>query len=292
MRKLSLLSSALAFVLLLAGSGSARAAEKANGKGHGSIDEKGLERLRERTGGRAQVSFSRATGAVRFVSIEPGEGGESADLMASSGRAEARAKSSAFLNEYAGVFGLRDARGADARPRPEGRGRRPPPELLPGLPRRAGVRRSAPDALRRGRRPDRGQRDRDPRHRSRREPVAARHRRFGGGDQRRPRRQRRARGLRALRAPDDLPRGTRAGRSGDQPPRLADRGRQRRRHPRVRLRRRAFEQDRRPAPGHLRCAQPPRLRRGGRQPRRPTTRATRSGSRGSRFRPGSPKRTT
>ena len=46
---------------------------------------------------------------ARFVTVAPDEGGAGADLMAAGG-AEARGKSSAFLNEYAGVFGLRDAR--------------------------------------------------------------------------------------------------------------------------------------------------------------------------------------
>ncbi len=96
--------SSLGAVLLLAGLAPAGAAEKGNGKGKG-LDPAGVERLQERTGGKARVSISRATGAVRFVAIEPGERG---DLM-SSVSAPAREKASAFLHEYAGMFGLRGA---------------------------------------------------------------------------------------------------------------------------------------------------------------------------------------
>jgi len=92
------------FVLLLAGPALATAAEKENGKLKSPVDERGLERLQRETG--ARVSFSRATGAVRFVSIDPGAGG---DLMAAGGP-ELRAKSKKFLDEYAGIFGLRDGR--------------------------------------------------------------------------------------------------------------------------------------------------------------------------------------
>src|SRR5262245_37401567 len=99
----------LAFVLLLVGPGVAGAAEKQDGKRTSPTDLNSLDRLRERAGGRTRISVSRATGSVRFLSIEPAEGGEGADLMASSG-AEAGAKSSAFLVEYAGIFGVRNAR--------------------------------------------------------------------------------------------------------------------------------------------------------------------------------------
>jgi len=70
------------FVLLLAGPALATAAEKENGKLKSPVDERGLERLQRETG--ARVRFSRATGAARFVSIDPGAG---RDLMAAGGPA-------------------------------------------------------------------------------------------------------------------------------------------------------------------------------------------------------------
>ena len=109
MRKLHRIRWSILLVLLLAGSGIAVAAEKENGKQKGNADPRAIERLLGATGGRAQISYSRATGVARFVTVAPDEGGAGADLMAAGG-AEARGKSSAFLNEYAGVFGLRDAR--------------------------------------------------------------------------------------------------------------------------------------------------------------------------------------
>ncbi len=103
MRRMGFLVSAFTFVLLLAGSGSAGAAEKGNGKGK-ALDPAGIRRLEDRMGGRARVSVSAATGAVRFAGIAPGERG---DLMGGiSG--SAREKSAAFLKEYSGIFGLRD----------------------------------------------------------------------------------------------------------------------------------------------------------------------------------------
>ena len=102
MRRVGTLVSGLAFLLLLAGPGAALAAEKENGKGK-SLDPAGVERLKQSTGGKARVSISPATGAVRFVGLEPGERG---DLMGSVS-APARDKASAFIHEYAGIFGLR-----------------------------------------------------------------------------------------------------------------------------------------------------------------------------------------
>ena len=105
MRKLHLIS----LVLLLAG-GVAAAAEKGNGERKGpAADERAIARLMGATGGRARISYSPATGAARFVSIQPQEGGSAADLMAAGG-GEARAKASQFISEYAGIFGVRDAR--------------------------------------------------------------------------------------------------------------------------------------------------------------------------------------
>ncbi len=106
MRKPSLGVFGMAFVLLFCGLGTAGAAEKEDGKRKGPMDEMGLERLRANAGPNAQVSYSRATGTVRFISVDPETGG---DLMVAGG-SEPRAKASVFLNEYAGVFGLRDAR--------------------------------------------------------------------------------------------------------------------------------------------------------------------------------------
>jgi Zn-dependent metalloprotease len=91
------------FVLLLAGPALATASEKEDGKRKAPIDERGIERLQMETG--ARVSFSRATGAVRFVSVPDGGG----DLMAAGG-AEVKTKSKKFLDDYAGIFGLRDSR--------------------------------------------------------------------------------------------------------------------------------------------------------------------------------------
>jgi Zn-dependent metalloprotease len=106
MRKASVVSWVCAFVLLLVGSSVAGAAEKENGKPKRPDVERGLERLQSSVGGQTQIRVSRATGTVRFLSVDPDVGG---DLMAAGGR-EARTKASVFLNEYAGVFGLRDAR--------------------------------------------------------------------------------------------------------------------------------------------------------------------------------------
>ena len=114
MRRVGTLISGLAFLLLLAGPGAAQAAEKENGKGK-SLDPAGVERLRQNTGGKARVSISTATGAVRFVGIEPGERG---DLMGSVS-APARDKASAFIREYAGIFGLRGVGSADCRSVPK-----------------------------------------------------------------------------------------------------------------------------------------------------------------------------
>lgn len=104
MRKVGTLVSSLAFVLLLAGPGLAQAAEKENGKGKG-LDPAGVERLREKTGGKARVSISPATGAARFVNLEAGFRG---DLM-SDVSGSARQKARAFIHDYAGMLGLRDA---------------------------------------------------------------------------------------------------------------------------------------------------------------------------------------
>ena len=109
MRKVHRIRWSISLVLLFAGFGVAAAAEKENGKSKDNADPRAVERLLGATGGRAKISYSRATGVARFVSVAPDEAGAGADLMAAGG-AEARGKSSAFLNEYAGVFGLRDAR--------------------------------------------------------------------------------------------------------------------------------------------------------------------------------------
>ncbi len=96
-----------AFILLFVGPIAAGAAEKEKEKHRDSIDPAGIERLQGQTGGRAQVSVSKATGAARFVTIAPDAAGAAGDLMASS-KAAPREKSAAFLNEYAGIFGLQD----------------------------------------------------------------------------------------------------------------------------------------------------------------------------------------
>ena len=98
MRKPSVVSWLSTFVLLLVGAGVAGAAEKENGKRKGPLDERALERLQNATGGRAKISYSRATGAARFISVDA-EGGAGADLMAAGG-AEARSKSSARLRSH------------------------------------------------------------------------------------------------------------------------------------------------------------------------------------------------
>jgi Zn-dependent metalloprotease len=103
MRKKALALGSAAFVLLLAGPAVVRAAEKEDGK-HKALDPAGIQRLRDRTGGRARVSTSSATGAARFVNLEAGFQG---DLMSDS-RAPARQKARAFFHEYAGMLGLRD----------------------------------------------------------------------------------------------------------------------------------------------------------------------------------------
>jgi Zn-dependent metalloprotease len=104
MHRKAFVSWGLGFVLLLASAGAAVAVEKGNGKGK-VLDPAGIERLKQRTGGRARITTSDATGAVRFAAISPGQKG---DLMSSSA-APAREKASAFLREYSGLFGLADA---------------------------------------------------------------------------------------------------------------------------------------------------------------------------------------
>ena len=103
MRRLRFISSATTFVLLLAGFGTAGAAEKENGKRKAN-DPQGVERLMGRTGGEARVSVSDATGAVSFVGFEAGFHG---DLMAES-TAGAREKARAFVHEYSRMLGLQD----------------------------------------------------------------------------------------------------------------------------------------------------------------------------------------
>ena len=129
MRKLRFISSATAFVLLLAGFGIAGAAEKENGK-RKALDPDGISSDSRNGTGRTgpRQRFSAATGAVRFVGIEDRR--SHGDLMASSG-AEAPAQSrGAFLSRVLGIFGLRDV---DARNaligRSDRRARRPSPRL-------------------------------------------------------------------------------------------------------------------------------------------------------------------
>ncbi|MEX0879168.1 MAG: M4 family metallopeptidase [Thermoanaerobaculia bacterium] len=108
MRKTALMFVSAAFVLALAAGPSAALGSPPEGKGDGKskvLDPAGIERLQRSTGNNARVTVSRATGAVRFVSLTPGVTG---DLM-SSNTQSARQKSSAFLNEYASIFGLRNA---------------------------------------------------------------------------------------------------------------------------------------------------------------------------------------
>ena len=186
MRKLCRVSWAVAFVLLLAGSGVAGAAEKENGKQKRPGDELALERLRNAAGGQAEIRISRATGVPRFISVDPDASG---DLMAAGG-AEARTKSSVFLSEYAGVFGLRDARELVL-------GRDDVDELGArhmsyyqfhrGVPVFAGVLRTHFNASGRA---DHGQRRRDPGSGCRRGSVAGRDGSLRDGDPRGERRQR------------------------------------------------------------------------------------------------------
>ncbi len=101
MRKLRIISSASAFVLLLAGFGIAGAAEKENGK-RKARDPEGVGRLQARTGGNARVSISEATGAASFIGLRADFHG---DLMVESS-AGAREKARAFVDEYSGMLGL------------------------------------------------------------------------------------------------------------------------------------------------------------------------------------------
>ena len=109
MRTLHRMRWSIALVLLLAGSGFARAGDKENGKTKSPAHTQAVERLMNATGGRAKITDSRATGAARFVTVPAEEGSAGADLMAAEA-GEARTKSARFLSEYAGLFGIRDAR--------------------------------------------------------------------------------------------------------------------------------------------------------------------------------------
>jgi Zn-dependent metalloprotease len=106
MRKATLLVSSIASAcLLVAGSGLAQNAPAGHGNGHAVLDPAGIQRLKLDTRNNARVSVSNATGAASFVSMAPGIRG---DLMSSSRSRSAQAKSMAFLNRYAGIFGLKD----------------------------------------------------------------------------------------------------------------------------------------------------------------------------------------
>ena len=75
------------------------------GKKHKTLDPAGIQRLKDNTGRNAKVVVSGATGAARFVGFAPGTKG---DLMRSSQAASASGKSSDFVNQYAGIFGLKN----------------------------------------------------------------------------------------------------------------------------------------------------------------------------------------
>ncbi len=68
-----------------------------------ALDAEGVQKLADLTGGRAKVSFDPATGAARFVRLEPG----SLKLgVTQKGSAEKRAL--AFLREHGSIFGVTD----------------------------------------------------------------------------------------------------------------------------------------------------------------------------------------
>jgi bacillolysin len=69
-----------------------------------ALDPAGIQRLLEATGNTAKVSLNPATGAVRFVRLEPGR----LALKTATGPS-AEAQAVAFFNEYGSIFGIRDA---------------------------------------------------------------------------------------------------------------------------------------------------------------------------------------
>jgi Zn-dependent metalloprotease len=106
MRKATLLVSSIASAcFLVAGPGLAQNAPAGHGNGHAVLDPAGIQHLKQDTRNNARVSVSNATGAARFVGLAPGIRG---DLMSSNRSRSAQAKSMAFLNRYAGIFGLKD----------------------------------------------------------------------------------------------------------------------------------------------------------------------------------------
>ena len=258
MRRVGTLLSGLAFLLLLAGPGAALAAEKENGKGK-SLDPAGVERLRQNTGGKARVSISPATGAVRFVGIEPGERG---DLMGSVS-APARDKASAFIREYAGIFGLRgsearDCRSAKIGPTALGGRHVSYAQTYRGVPVFAGMLRAHFNSdgeltAVNGNVIPEIRVDPDPT-RTASEAAAAAIAAVGDDN---PGREIYARSGLLMVYRTGLARGSRRRELPDVP----DRGRQRLGHPRVRLRRRSLGQGRRSAAGHHRRDVPPGLRR-------------------------------
>ncbi|HLA79296.1 MAG TPA: Calx-beta domain-containing protein [Vicinamibacteria bacterium] len=74
-----------------------------------TIDPQAIERLRAATGGRAEVSIRRGTGAAQFVRLAPGAEG-AVSLAPQSARGEsAREQARAFLAEHGSIFGIQNA---------------------------------------------------------------------------------------------------------------------------------------------------------------------------------------
>ena len=70
-----------------------------------ALDAAGIGRLMSETGGRARVSLHPATGAARFVRIEP----DAARAAPAPGAATAREAAADFLRRHGSIFGVRDA---------------------------------------------------------------------------------------------------------------------------------------------------------------------------------------
>jgi len=70
-----------------------------------AIDPAGIKQLMAETGGRARVSLHPATGAVRFLRVDPGAGETS---LTPATPQTVRQSSDGFLRAHAGIFGIRD----------------------------------------------------------------------------------------------------------------------------------------------------------------------------------------
>lgn len=92
----------LSFPLILVITTISAIAQRQNGKA--PIDQAGILRLQADTGGAANVSIDRATGAARFVRLPASQAGDLAPVSARTARAQDKA--AAFFHQYGSIFGL------------------------------------------------------------------------------------------------------------------------------------------------------------------------------------------